>query len=63
MILAITTSKLLRNGCIGYWCCALEVKEEETNIENIPMVCEFLDLSSEELPCLPLNERLILKLS
>jgi len=45
--------KMLRKGCVGYWCYALEVKEEEVRVENIPVVCEFPDVFPEELPGLP----------
>jgi len=44
---------MLRKGCIGYYYYVLEVKEEETKIDDIPMVCEFPDVFSEDLPGLP----------
>jgi len=39
---------------IEYLCCATEVKEKETKIENIPIVCEFPDIFPNELLGLPL---------
>ena len=46
-------SKLLRKAHIGYMCHAIEVKEEEAKIENIPLVCEFVDVfSNNYLGCL-----------
>ena len=44
---------MLRKGCVGYWCYALEVKEEEVRVENIPVVCEFPNVFLEALPGLP----------
>jgi len=32
--------KLLKKGCIGYWCYAPKVEEEEVKIEEIPMMCD-----------------------
>jgi len=46
--------KMLRKGCVGYWCYALEVKEEVKE-EDIPVVCEFPYVFPEELPGLPLQ--------
>jgi len=36
--------KLPRQGYIGYLCYATKVKEEEMEIENILVVCEFLNV-------------------
>jgi len=41
--------KMLRKGCVGYWCYAPEVKEE-VRVEDTPIVCEFPDVFLEELP-------------
>lgn len=53
MISAVKACKLLKKGCEGYWCCALEVKEEEMKIKGKRMICEFLDVVPEQLPRLP----------
>ena len=45
--------KSLRQGCIGYLCYAVEVKEEEMKIEDIPVVREFSNVFPEELSGLP----------
>jgi len=53
IISAMKACKMLRKGCVGYWCYALEVKEDEVRVEDIPIVCEFPDVFPEELPGLP----------
>ena len=63
MILAITGHKLLKKGCIEYWCYAMEVKDEEVKIENIHTACKFLDVFYEDLQGFPLNGKLTLRSS
>ena len=46
-------SKLLYQGYKAYWCCAMDIREKEKTIDNIPIVCEFEDVFPEELPGLP----------
>ena len=53
MISIVKARKLLRQGCVGYLCYAMEVKEEEMKIEDIPVVREFSDVFPEEFPGLP----------
>jgi len=53
LISAMKACKMLRKGWVGYLCYALEVREEEVRVEDIPIVCEFLDVFPEELPRLP----------
>jgi len=45
--------KMLRKGCVGYWCYALEVHDDEVRVEDIPVVCEFPNVFPEELLGLP----------
>jgi len=45
---------MLRKERVGYWCYPLEVNEE-VKVEDIPMVCEFLDVFLEKLPGLPIQ--------
>ena len=45
VILAIKASKLLCQGCIGYWCYAMDTQKKEEIIEDILLVCEFKDVS------------------
>jgi len=42
-------SKLLGQGCVGYWCYAIEAQEKEEKEEDIHVVCEFKDVFPEEL--------------
>jgi len=53
IISIIRASKMLRQGCIGYLCYATEIKEKEIKIEDIPAICEFLDIFPKEQPGLP----------
>ena len=46
-------SKLLYQGCIGYWCYAISTQTKEDEVENIPVICEFEDVFLEEVPGLP----------
>ena len=45
--------KVLHQGCIGYWCYTIDTQTKEEKVENIPIVCEFEDVFTEELPGLP----------
>jgi len=63
MISTIKAYKLLKKGYMGYSGYVIEVKEEVVKIEDVLVVCEFLDAFPEELPGLPLNKGLILKSS
>jgi len=53
LISAMKVCKMLRKGCVGYWCYALEVKKEEVRVEDILVACEFPDVLPKELPRLP----------
>ncbi|XP_028079582.1 uncharacterized protein LOC114281327 [Camellia sinensis] len=50
MISAMKAVKLLRKGCRGYLCCALNVTSDNPNVETIPVVCKFPDVFPNELP-------------
>ena len=53
LISAMKSSKLFCQGCIGYWCYAINTQTKEEKAENIPFVCEFKDVFCKELPGLP----------
>jgi len=53
LISAMKASKLLCQGCIGYWCFAIDTQTKEEKAENIPVVCKFEDVFLEELPRFP----------
>jgi len=53
LISAMKASKLLCQGCIGYWCYTIDTQTKEQKAENIRVVCEFEDVFPKELPRLP----------
>jgi len=42
-------SKLLWQGCIRYWCDAINIHEKEETTEDILVVCEFKYVFPKEL--------------
>ncbi|XP_074346863.1 uncharacterized protein LOC141685670 [Apium graveolens] len=52
-LIAIQMRRLLRQGCEAYLAHVKDVEKESTNIEDIPVVKEFLDVFPNELPGLP----------
>ncbi|XP_028093799.1 uncharacterized protein LOC114293911 [Camellia sinensis] len=50
LISTMKANKLLRKGCQGYLCCVLIVSTDSMNIENIPIVNDFLDVFPNDLP-------------
>ena len=38
---------------MGYWCYVIDTQAKKENAENTPVVCEFENVFSEELPRLP----------
>jgi len=50
LISAMKVSNLLCQGCIGYWCYDIDTQAKEEKAGNIPVVSEFEDVISEELP-------------
>ena len=53
LISAITARKMLRRGCQGYLAVVRDVQTDKGSIDRVPVVCEFQDIFSEELPGLP----------
>ncbi|XP_028087390.1 uncharacterized protein LOC114288106 [Camellia sinensis] len=49
LIFAMKAVKLLRKGCKGYMCCVLTETSDRSNVETIPVVCEFPDVFPKEL--------------
>jgi len=58
LISVMKASKLLCQGCIEYWCYAIDTQTKEEEVRNIPVVCEFEDVFPEELPGLPLQREI-----
>ena len=50
MISAMKACKLIRKGCQGYLCCVLSEQSVNVELNNIPIVREFLDVFPNELP-------------
>jgi len=46
LISAMKASKLFYQGCIGYWCYAMNIQEKEETVEDIPVLCDFKDFFS-----------------
>ena len=53
LIYAITARKMLRRGCQGYLVVVRDMGADKGAVEKVSVVCEFLDIFSEELPGLP----------
>ena len=53
LISAITARKMLRRGCQGYLAVVRDVQADKGSVDRAPVVCEFQDIFSEELPGLP----------
>ncbi|XP_028111015.1 uncharacterized protein LOC114309479 [Camellia sinensis] len=50
LIFPMKAVKLLRKGCRGYICCVLTETFASSNVETIPVACEFSDVFPKELP-------------
>ena len=55
IISAIVAEKLLRKGCQAFLAYVVDKELREPKIEDIQIVCEFLDVFPKELPGLPPN--------
>ena len=53
LISAMKASRLLCQGCTRYWCYTVDTQEKEQKKEDTPVVFEFVDAFSKELPGLP----------
>ena len=53
LISAITARKILRRGCQGYLAVVRNVEADKGTVDRVPVVCEFPNVFSEELPGLP----------
>ena len=47
-LIAMKASKLLCQGCVGYWCYAIDIQEKKETVEVMPVVCKFKDVFHEE---------------
>jgi len=55
-------SKVLCQGCIGYWCYAIGAQTKEEEVGIIIVVCEFEDVFREELLGLPMPRKIDFKI-
>ena len=53
MISAMAAQRMLRKGCYGYLAYVLETVKEETLVDEIPVVREFLDVLPDDIAGLP----------
>ena len=53
IISTMQTRRFLRKGCEAFLVLVLESKRGQINLEDIPVIKEFLDVFPEELPGLP----------
>ena len=53
VISAMKARRFLRKGCEAFLDLILDSKREQVNLENIPVIREFLDVFPEELPRVP----------
>ena len=53
---AMKASKMLRKLYQGYLACVIEVRDSGSRLEDIPVVREFSDVFSEDLPGIPPNK-------
>ena len=53
VISAMQAQRLLRKGCDAFFTLVLDSKRGQVNMENIPLVKEFLDVFPEEIPRIP----------
>ena len=63
IISALKAVKLLNGGCEGYLASVvIETEEQRAKLEDIPVVNKFHEVFLEELPGLPLDREIDLKI-
>ena len=58
MISALETKRLLHKGCEAYLTHVIDKSSSKVTLDNVPIVCEFLDIFIENLSSLPPNREL-----
>ena len=58
VISALEAKRLLHKGCEAYLAHVINKFSSEVTLDNVPVVCEFLDVFFEDLPGLPLDREL-----
>ena len=53
-VISVTTAKIMvRKGCEAYLAYVIDTKRAESSLLDIPIVCDYPDVFSEEFPGLP----------
>ena len=55
---AIKANKMLQKSYPGYLAYAIEVRDNGSQLEEIPVVIEFLDVFPEDLPGIPADREI-----
>ena len=58
VISTLEAKRLLHKGCEVYLAHVIDTSTSEMNLKNVPVVCEFSDVFSGDLPGLPSNREL-----
>ena len=58
IMIAMKASKMFRKSYQGYLAYAIEVKDSDSRLEDIPVVREFSDVFPEDLPSIPPNREI-----
>ncbi|CAL2272042.1 unnamed protein product [Prunus armeniaca] len=53
LIFSIRAKRLLKKGCVGYLAHIIDTHGVTLNLEDVPVVCEFPNVFSDDLPGLP----------
>ena len=53
VISAMAAKRLIQKGCEAYLVCALQAEKEQSEVQDIPTVCDYPDVFPEQLPGLP----------
>ncbi len=58
LVLAINARKILRHRCQGYLALVWDTSIEGTDVENVPIIKEFVNVFPEKLPGLRLDREI-----
>ncbi|XP_048228233.1 uncharacterized protein LOC125369509 [Ricinus communis] len=58
LVSVIAARRMLRRGCQGYLALVRDTSARKGCVEDVPVVCEFLDVFPEKLPGLPPNREI-----
>jgi len=53
LVSVIKARKLLGKGCEGFLCHVMKIEDAKPSLEDIPVVKEFSDVFSDEIPGMP----------